>query len=172
MQVFGVIILLPICFLFIFESNLIIPLLLSVLACILLQRVPATFPVLKSLERSLPWDLEWPTSRLATRFVVLQPAEATLSTAPILPARYSIWSCSHPLRLFPFPRVSTWLPLQVFVSPSSPVCCPLSLYALVYSNIVTTAHLKKGESYLVHGGTSGIGTSSIQVHSSCRIDGL
>lgn len=35
--------------------------------------------------------------------------------------------------------------------------------ATVWSNIVMTAHLKKGETFLVHGGAGGVGTFAIQI---------
>ena len=38
-----------------------------------------------------------------------------------------------------------------------------------YSNVFMRGALKPGESFLVHGGTSGIGTSSIQVRESSFI---
>ena len=37
------------------------------------------------------------------------------------------------------------------------------VYFTVWSNVFNTAHLKPGESFLVHGGSSGIGTAAIQL---------
>ena len=39
-----------------------------------------------------------------------------------------------------------------------------------YSNVFMRGQLKPGESFMVHGGTSGIGTSAIQVCARMRID--
>ena len=39
-----------------------------------------------------------------------------------------------------------------------------------YSNVFMRGQLKPGESFMVHGGTSGIGTSAIQVCSRMLID--
>ena len=54
------------------------------------------------------------------------------------------------------------MPVPVGVSLVEAACLP-EVAATVWSNVFMTAHLQKGERFLVHGGAGGIGTMAIQL---------
>ncbi len=54
------------------------------------------------------------------------------------------------------------LPLPKGVSPTEGAALP-EAYFTVWTNLIDTARLKPGESVLIHGGSSGIGTAAIQL---------
>ena len=54
------------------------------------------------------------------------------------------------------------LPVPAALSPQQAAALPETILT-VWSNVVDRAQLKRGESFLVHGGASGIGTTAIQL---------
>jgi NADPH:quinone reductase len=54
------------------------------------------------------------------------------------------------------------LPIPAGLSPAEAACLPETLFT-VWSNVVLRGGLKAGERFLVHGGSSGIGTTAIQL---------
>ncbi len=104
--------------------------------------VPATCPALKVQELFTPLVLELQTGPIGDEVCALLPGGGY--------AEYVATQASH------------CLPVPKGLSLAQAACLP-ETYFTVYSNVFQRGGLKPGEKFMVHGGSSGIGTTAIQL---------